>query len=114
MARVLVVDDSLEFGPLLEVFLKKAGHETTFACDGTEALAKAGGADVVLLDMHLPDIDGSEVFRRLRADPRTKELPVIFVSGDNTEAPDGARTGRLRKPFEPARLVSLIKELLTP
>jgi CheY-like chemotaxis protein len=114
MARVLIVDDNPDFGPLLEPFLKKAGHEVQFAFDGAEALEKAGETDIVLLDIHLPLIDGIEVFRRLRAEPKTAALPVIFVTGSSSDAPDGARVRKLRKPFLPELLASMILELLKP
>lgn len=112
MARVLIVDDSPDFGPLLEGFLKRAGHEVFFAFDGGEALAKAGEADILLLDIHLPVLDGIEVFNRLRAEPKTARLPVVFVTGSSSDAPEGERVRKLKKPFEPEALVSLIGELL--
>jgi two-component system alkaline phosphatase synthesis response regulator PhoP len=116
MPRILIVDDNPDFGPLLEAFLAKAGHEARFAHDGKEALERAAEADLVLLDLHLPLLDGAEVFKRLQADPKTAKLPVIFMSGAGAadDAPAGPKVRRLKKPFDPNQMVTMIRELLNP
>ena len=84
--RVLVVDDEPAIRELLELVLRYDGWDVRAAPDGTTALETAAvfGPDVVLLDVMLPDLDGFEVLRRLRADrPR---LPVMFLSARDSRA----------------------------
>src|SRR6201996_3013739 len=81
--RILLVDDDpilREFGV---VHLSSEAASVTTAGDGEEALAMLEQApvDIVLLDLEMPRMDGFDVLRRLRANPRTAELPVIVVTG---------------------------------
>ena len=86
MNRVLVVDDVPENLRLLEAVLTPRGYEVATASGGQEALEliAGGGVELVLLDIVMPDIDGYEVCRRLRADESTRFLPVVTItaSGD--------------------------------
>ena len=77
MHLLVVEDDDAIAVPLMEG-LERAGFTTTWAANGSDALAKVRGADLVLLDLGLPDLDGSEVCRRLRA---TSTVPIIIVTG---------------------------------
>jgi putative two-component system response regulator len=80
-ARVLVVDDVEQNLALLGSLVRSLGYEVETARDGLEALAKlALGVDLVLLDVMMPGIDGYEVTRRVRADARTGDLPIILVT----------------------------------
>ena len=78
--QILVVDDEASIRELLTFNLKKNGYEVTAAADGREALAKAAGMDLVLLDIMLPEVDGLEVCRRLKADPQTSGIPIIMLT----------------------------------
>lgn len=82
-ARVLVVDDSEDEAILLCEGLKLHDYEAESAGSGTAALTRCaeGGIDLVLLDVSLPDIEGYEVCKRLKADPATRDIAVIFVTG---------------------------------
>jgi two-component system alkaline phosphatase synthesis response regulator PhoP len=115
---VVLVDDAADVRMLLQLLLELEGFTVTATADGPAGLAavRAEQPDVVLLDVQLPGMDGTEVLRRLRADPPTARLPVVLLTG----APDqdtpalvalGA-TGVLRKPFDPdtvgAQLVALL------
>jgi signal transduction histidine kinase/DNA-binding response OmpR family regulator len=86
-SRVLVADDNVDAAASLAVFLRLAGHEVRLSHDGLDALlaAQAFHADVVLLDIGLPGLDGYEVARRLRAHPDTKGVLLIAVSGYGQE-----------------------------
>jgi CheY-like chemotaxis protein len=81
-------------------------------------LARRHRPDLILLDLHLPDISGEEVLRRLREDPQTRAIPVIMVSADATTgraarlAEAGARA-YLTKPLDVKQFLALIDELLT-
>lgn len=81
--RVCVVDDCEDENALLCTGLRLSGYESVAAHTGLEALeiCRKGPVDVVLLDVDLPDIDGYEVCRRLKADEQTAQIPVIFISG---------------------------------
>lgn len=83
--KVLVVDDRHQNRELLEDILKKMGQPSVSARNGQEALylAKEENPDLILLDIMMPGMDGYEVFDRLKADPSTAEIPVIFVSALN-------------------------------
>jgi len=88
-ATLLYVEDNLANLSLVEtILLSRPGWRTIPALQGQLGveLAREHVPDVVLLDLHLPDIGGDEVLRRLRADPRTSSIPVIVVSADATPA----------------------------
>jgi DNA-binding response OmpR family regulator len=115
VAFILVVDDDAGLAELTELVLVKAGHRVRKAFSGREALAALGvepegdcEAELVLLDQRLPDMDGREVLRRLRAAGRS--LPVILLTGDSGAA-DEPDLPRLKKPFDPRRVLELISEL---
>jgi two-component system phosphate regulon response regulator PhoB len=86
-ANVLVVDDDKVNRALFGAVLKKVGLRVTFAVDGSEALASTALElpDIVLLDYMMPGITGVEVLKRLRADPRTRGLPVLMVTASTQE-----------------------------
>lgn len=118
-ARVLVVDDENDLLELVSYNLRKAGLEVTVAPDGATALreAFAGEFDAVVLDLMLPDMDGLEICRQLRAEPRTKKLPIIMLTAraEVTERVRGLETGAddyLGKPFEVTELIARVKALL--
>jgi len=82
MFRVLVVDDDPDINEVVQEGLRSAGYDTVGALTGAEALAEVERLcpDLVLLDQMLPDIDGVEVCRRLRATPRTGRVPIMFLT----------------------------------
>jgi CheY-like chemotaxis protein len=82
-AKVLVVDDDQEFVQLIEFNLERHGCEIFTATNGVQALHMARSAlpDVILLDLMLPDMDGFSVCEILHAQPSTREIPVIILSG---------------------------------
>jgi two-component system phosphate regulon response regulator PhoB len=85
--NVLVVDDERDLVSLLDFNLRQAGYETTLAYGGEEALsaARARPPHLVLLDLMLPDIYGTEVCRQLKADPRTRSVPVVMLTARGSE-----------------------------
>jgi len=82
VATLLIVEDEPETAGLLGSYFQAQGYEVLTAASGEEALALARERlpDLVVLDIRLPDIDGFEVFRQLRAHRRTREIPVIFLT----------------------------------
>ncbi len=97
MKRVLLVDDDPSLAELAQMVLERAGFSVRRAVDGPlalEALAEDPLPDLVLLDVMLPRLDGFEVLRRIRADARTKDLPVIMVTSFSRDE-DAARGRKL-------------------
>lgn len=119
MARVLVADDDAHIRELVCFSLARAGFETLPAADGLRALELAGSElpDVVVLDVLMPEMDGTEVCRRLRADSRTARLPILFLSSrdDEVDRIVGLELGGddyVTKPFSPRELVARVRALL--
>jgi len=88
MARVLVVDDDSDINMALQSALKVGGYEADGVETGAAALDVCARAcpDLVLLDLMLPDLDGLEVCRRLRASPTTARVPIVFLTARTDEA----------------------------
>jgi two-component system cell cycle response regulator len=117
-ARVLIVDDIEANVKLLEARLTVEYFETLTARSGEEALqiCVSEGPDVVLLDVMMPGMDGFEVCRRLKADPRTQHIPVIMVTAldQPTDKVQGLEAGAddfLTKPVDDIALISRVKNL---
>src|SRR3954470_17742183 len=103
---VLVVEDEVEMRALLRRLLTRAGYRVVEASDGSAALAclRATAPDLVLLDIMLPDIDGLEVARWIRAEPTIARLPIIMVTGllpavEAVQAFTAGADDYVRKPF---------------
>ncbi len=81
--RLLVIDDNRDSAESMRLMYRDAGHEVRTIHEGVAAVEAAAqlNADAVLLDIGLPDIDGYEVARRLRSDPRTQGVLIIAISG---------------------------------
>mgnify|MGYP000468393854 CR=1 FL=1 len=115
--KILVVDDEQSIRELLEFNLKKNGYETLTAADGLEALQKAEGTDLILLDLMLPEIDGIEVCRRLKTAARTADIPIIMLTAKAEEVDRiiGLEMGAddyVAKPFSMRELMARIKAVL--
>jgi PAS domain S-box-containing protein len=116
--RILAVDDNAAALYATSRVLRAAGFEVMTATTGTAALAAAPDADLVVLDINLPDIDGFEVCRRLRASPITARLPVLHLSATFTQAEDraiGLSAGAdsyLTRPVEAPVLIATVRTLL--
>ncbi|MET9382927.1 response regulator [Streptomyces sp. NPDC002928] len=116
--RVLVVDDNKVIRQLIRVNLELEGLEVVTAADGAECLDVVHQVrpDVVTLDVVMPRLDGLRTASRLRADPRTRDLPLAIVSAcTQYEVDAGLDVGVdafLAKPFEPSELVRLVRELI--
>ncbi|GAA2071352.1 hypothetical protein GCM10009801_22900 [Streptomyces albiaxialis] len=117
--RVLVVDDSKVIRQLIRVNLELEGFEVVTAVDGADCLDVVHRIrpDVVTLDAVMPRLDGVRTAERLRADPRTRHIPLALVSAcTELEAGSGGGPGGvdafLAKPFEPAELVRMVRRLM--
>jgi two-component system phosphate regulon response regulator PhoB len=116
---ILIVDDERDLLSVLEFNLKQAGFETLLATSGAEALAQLRRRlpDLVLLDLMLPDLSGTEVCRAIKNDPRTRHVPVMMLTakGEEVDKVVGFELGAedyVTKPFSVRELVLRVKALL--
>ncbi len=113
--KVLVIEDHAPTVELLRTVLQAGGYAVGVALDGLRGLQKAveEKPDLVLLDVMMPELNGFEVCRRLKADPRTSQIPVIFVSvkasPENFALGEQAGAcGYVTKPFDNQKLLDLM------
>jgi two-component system, OmpR family, response regulator RegX3 len=116
LARVLVVEDEESFSDALSYMLRKEGFEVSVAATGTSALTEFDrtGADIVLLDLMLPEMSGTEVCRQLR---QRSHVPIIMVTARDSEIDKvvGLEIGAddyVTKPYSPRELVARIRAVL--
>jgi two-component system phosphate regulon response regulator PhoB len=118
-AKILVVDDEPDALELIEVNLKGAGFDVLSAANGRQALEKARATlpALILLDVMLPEVDGLEVCKSLRRDPKTAFIPIIMLTARAAEIDRilGLELGAddyITKPFSPRELVLRVRNLL--
>jgi len=114
--RILLIDDDARLAAMVSEYLGAAGYRVTIAASGASGLERLGAQsyDALVLDLSLPDMDGLEVCRRLRA---RSDLPVLMLTarGEATDRIVGLELGAddyLPKPFEPRELLARLKALL--
>ncbi len=118
-ANILLVEDEPAIQELIAANLARAGHHVVRAADAETAqrIVRDALPDLVLLDWMLPGMPGIEFARRLRADERTREIPIIMLTarGEEQDKVSGLETGAddyITKPFSPRELVARIKAVL--
>jgi two-component system phosphate regulon response regulator PhoB len=116
---VLIVEDEREIADLMQFHLQRAGFETAVEHRGKAAIdaIRKTPPDVVLLDLMLPDVDGLEICRRIRASDEHRKIGVIMVTakGDESDVVSGIELGAddyISKPFSPRVLVARVKAVL--
>lgn len=119
MKKILIVEDEEDVLELVRYNLTKEGYLTDTAVTGREALKKSklGVPDLVLLDLMLPEMDGLEVCRLIKADAQTTSIPVIMLTAKGTEADivAGLEMGAddyITKPFSPRVLLARVKAVI--
>jgi DNA-binding response OmpR family regulator len=119
MSHILVVEDDVDIAALLAHYLEKAGHRVERITSGTEVLPKLrkGGADLVILDLMLPGMDGLVVCQAMRADPAIASIPIIMLTarGEESDRISGLELGAddyVTKPFSPKEVVARVTALL--
>jgi CheY-like chemotaxis protein len=119
MAKLIIAEDSSFMLRLLQTTIKKGGHEGIACRDGVEALAAARehGADLVLLDLVMPRLDGLATLAELKRDPATAGIPVVILTsrGESLTREELEASGAaafLTKPFSPTALLKTIKNLI--
>ena len=117
--RILVVDDDENILNLEKTILEQKGFDVTSAGGGAEALRVLGGAtfDLVLLDVMMPEVDGFTVCRKIKDDPRLKDIPVIFLTakGGGDALAEGFESGAvmyINKPFTANKLLTIVNTML--
>lgn len=117
--KILIVDDDLESLKLIGLMLQRRGYQITAAQGGAQALNKAESEQpaLVILDVMMPDMDGYEVTRRMRANAKTAHIPIIMFTaktlvGDKVAGFQAGVDDYLTKPIHPAELASRVEAVL--
>ncbi len=119
MAKILIVEDNEMNRDMLSRRLSRRGYTVVIAVDGMEGVRAAGTEkpDLILMDMSLPEMDGWEATRRIKAEPETRMVPVIALtahamSGDRDKALEAGCDEYETKPIDFPRLTDKIERLL--
>jgi len=119
MPRILVAEDEKDIRELIAFTLRFAGFDVLLASNGAEAVevAEAERPDLVILDVRMPKMSGYEACRRLKENPQTASLPVVFLSakGQDSEIQQGLESGAeeyILKPFAPDELIQQVRDIL--
>jgi DNA-binding response OmpR family regulator len=113
-AHILIVDDEPTIREVVEQYLRREGYQTTIASNGEEAVALSGDADLIVLDLMLPKMDGLEVCRQIRS---TRNVPIIMLTAKTEEIDKLVGLGigaddYMTKPFSPRELVARVSAVL--
>jgi CheY-like chemotaxis protein len=116
LGKVLVVDDDRDLADVCSLVLATEGYETGIACNGIEAVEAINNenADVVLLDIKMPLLDGLSVCKMVKENPSTSRLPVIIMSASEMllqEAGDVSADAVIAKPFDIDILIETVNRL---
>jgi CheY-like chemotaxis protein len=119
MAHILIADDSLIIQRILSLTLRRAGYEVLIADDGQIALEMlaSGPVDVLIADLSMPEVDGIELLRRVRADLRHAVLPVVMLTASGQEhdrevASAVGASAFLTRPASSSELLATLERLL--
>ncbi len=124
MAKILVVDDDPDLVESVTTILENKGHTVMQAYGGEEGLeaVKSDRPDAIILDVMMPDKDGYEVCKELKADEEYRDIPILLLTAVVSQIPDTTYTARMGmeteaddyvdKPVEPSELVQLVERLL--
>jgi putative two-component system response regulator len=119
LAKILLVDDEPEIRFLTRRMLEKEGHSVTEAENGEMALRmlQKDKPDLILLDVRMPGLNGWEVCRRIKADDKTKSIPVVMFTVRTSEediqkSVDYGANAHINKPFDKEELLELVENML--
>jgi two-component system chemotaxis response regulator CheY len=117
--RILTVDDSPTIRKMIEMTVKSAGHDCVEAADGQAALdlLKTCSVDLIVSDINMPNVNGIELTRRLRALPKFAATPIILLTTESdpekkNEGKAAGATGWIVKPFKQEQLLAVIAKVL--
>ncbi len=114
MAKILIVDDDPAIREILAAYLRREGHQVVEAERGDEALIKAGSAELLILDLMLPGLDGWSVARQLREAGFEAPILMLTARGEEEERVRGFELGAddyVTKPFSPREVVARVRAL---
>lgn len=116
---IMTADDSASVRQMVSFTLKQAGYDVIEAVDGQDALNKISGStvDLLLTDLNMPNMDGIELTRQVRALSEYRFLPIILLTTESQaekkqEGKAAGATGWIVKPFKPDQLVGVVKKVL--
>jgi two-component system alkaline phosphatase synthesis response regulator PhoP len=118
MQKVLIAEDEKDIRELVGFTLKLAGLETVYASNGFEAVnrAKEDLPDLILMDLHMPGMEGDEAAHQIGLDPVTKNIPIIFLTARDQDLEISGQIGKgvnfIAKPFAIETLTSKVKDML--
>ena len=115
---IMTVDDSASIRQMVGFTLRNAGYEVVEAKDGKDAVSKLSGPiKMVITDLNMPNMDGIELIRQIRATPAYKFIPVVMLTTESQatrkqEGKAAGATGWIVKPFQPEQLLAVVKKVL--
>jgi len=117
---IMTVDDSASVRQMVSFTLKSAGYGVVEAIDGVDALSKLDGPErvrMMFVDLNMPNMDGIELIRAVRANAEYKFIPIVMLTTESQaskkrEGKAAGATGWIVKPFKPKQLLAVIKKVL--
>lgn len=115
---IMTADDSASVRQMVSFTLKKEGYDVIEAVDGKDAIAKMNSnVKMVITDLNMPNVDGIELIKKIRANSAYKFLPIIMLTTESQdtkkqEGKSAGATGWIVKPFKPEQLVAVVKKVL--
>ena len=116
---IMTADDSASVRQMVCFTLKDAGYQVVEAVDGSDALGqlKTNTVDMLITDLNMPNMDGIELIKNVRASQQYKFIPIIMLTTESQdsrkqEGKSAGATGWIVKPFKPAQLVMVVKKVL--
>jgi two-component system, chemotaxis family, chemotaxis protein CheY len=116
---IMTVDDSSSVRQVVSFTLKEAGYEVIEACDGLDALTKTKGKslNLIITDLNMPNLDGIELIKRIRAGSEHKFVPILMLTTESQDekkmqGKSAGATGWIIKPFKPEQLLTVIKKVI--
>lgn len=117
--KIMTVDDAASVRQLVSFTLSKEGYDIVEASNGKDAVNKLAGTsvDMVVTDLNMPEMDGIQLIRQIRANPKYRYIPIIMLTtesqaGKKQEGKAAGATGWIVKPFQPEQLVAVVKKVL--
>ncbi len=121
--KILIIDDEVQFAKVVAARLESNGYEISIAHDGKDGITKAriDRPDLIIIDILMPNMNGGDAVRLLKADPRTTNIPIIFLTAilDSNKNDSGQRINvdnkfypAIAKPFDAEKLLEKVEELL--